>query len=341
MGACTAPRATEDEGIPRHHRTDAAPPAIVTRGLTRDFPGVRAVDGVTLEVPRGSVFGFLGRNGAGKTTTIRLLLGLIPRTAGEALVLGHDPAVRSDEVRRRAGVLLEHSGLSERLSAEANLDLHGRIWHMRADVRRARTRELLTRVGLWERRHEPVRGWSRGMRQKLAIARALMHRPSLIFLDEPTAGLDPVAAAELREDLLRLASRERVTVFLTTHNLAEAERLCDRVAVIREGRLLSVGSPEEIGRRHTHPRLRVRVRDLTDNLVDLLRGRSEVRSAARQNGHLTIELADETRVPSLVTFLVRLGAEVEEVVRVGSSLEDGVLSLFDATGGSGGGREGR
>ena len=310
----------------------SAQPAIVARGLTRDFGSLRALDDLNLEVPRGAIFGFLGRNGAGKTTTIRLLLGLIEPTAGEALVLGQDVVRQSAKVRKRCGVLLENPGLAERLTAADNLDLYGRIWHMRKDMRHARIAELLQRVSLWDRRNEPVRDWSRGMKQKLAIARALMHRPSLIFLDEPTAGLDPVASAELREDLLRLASRERVTVFLTTHNLAEAERLCDMVGVVREGRLLSVGSPAEIGARHTRPRIRMVGQGFTENVVELLRAREEVLEVEMGNGHLLVRLADTARVAPLVSFLVRLGVQIEEVTRIGNTLEDGVLSLFHEEG---------
>jgi ABC-2 type transport system ATP-binding protein len=306
----------------------SARPAIVVRGLTRDFGDLRALDDLNLEVPRGAIFGFLGRNGAGKTTTIRLLLGLIEPTAGEAVVLGHDVGSQSGRVRKRCGVLLEHAGLAERLSAADNLDLYGRIWRMRKDVRHERMAELLQRVRLWDRRDEPVRDWSRGMKQKLAIARALMHRPSLIFLDEPTAGLDPVASVELREDLLRLATRERVTVFLTTHNLAEAERLCDMVGVVREGRLLSVGSPAEIGTRHTRPSIRMVGQGFTDNVVDLLRARQEVIGVEIGNGHLVVRLADSAPVAPLVSFLVRLGVQLDEVTRTGNTLEDGVLSLF-------------
>ena len=165
--------------------------AVVTSGLTRDFPGVRALDGLSLEVPRGSIFGFLGRNGAGKTTTIRLLLGLIEATEGEARVLGFDPATQGAEIRRRSGVLLESSGLLERLTAEQNLDLYGRIGRLPKAVRTARIQELLERIGLWGRRSDPVKNWSHGMRQRLAIARALIHRPSLIFLDEPDGGARP------------------------------------------------------------------------------------------------------------------------------------------------------
>jgi ABC-2 type transport system ATP-binding protein len=282
-----------------------------------------------LQVPRGSIFGFLGRNGAGKTTTIRLLLGLLRPTDGEARVLGFDPVTESDEIRRRCGVLLEQPGLLERLSAEANLDLYGRIARMPKAVRTVRIEELLTRIGLWERRSEPVRSWSRGMRQRLAIVRALIHRPSLIFLDEPTAGLDPVSAAEVRDDLLRLAGRERVTVFLTTHNLAEAERLCDQVAVVRAGKLVAMGAPAEIGAKGARRQVRVRGAGFNDNVAALLSDRRDVYSIRREEGGALIALADGAEVANLVTFLVRVGVGIEEVSPVGNTLEDGVLSIFN------------
>ena len=308
--------------------TARARTAIETSGLTRDFPGVRALDGLTLRVPRGAIFGFLGRNGAGKTTTIRLLLGLVHPTAGQARVLGFDPITESGEVRRRCGVLLEQSGLSERLTAEQNLDLFGRIARMPRSVRAARIEELLGRIGLWERKDEPVRSWSRGMRQRLAIARALIHRPSLIFLDEPTAGLDPVSAAGVRGDLLRLAARERVTVFLTTHNLAEAERLCDRVAIIRDGRLLATGTPHEIGAQQARRQVRFRGGGFNPNVLSLLADRRDVHRVSEVERGALVALADDAEVASLVTFLVRVGVGLEEVCPVGDTLEDGVLSLF-------------
>jgi ABC-2 type transport system ATP-binding protein len=219
---------------------------IRTENLTRDFGPVRAVDDLSLETPAGIVFGFLGPNGSGKTTTIRLLLGLLDPSRGRAEVLGFDMQTQANDIRERCGALLEHAGLYERLSAEDNLELYGRIWHLPAADRKARTKELLTHLGLWERRREKVVGWSRGMRQKLAVARSLLHRPSLIFLDEPTAGLDPMAAAALRDDLLSLAGLEGVTIFLTTHNLTEAEKLCAMVGVIRAGRLVAVGHPDQL-----------------------------------------------------------------------------------------------
>ncbi len=220
--------------------------AIGLDGVTRDFGAVRAVDDLTLEVPAGVVFGFLGPNGSGKTTTIRLLLGLLEPTSGRASVMGLDSVRSADAIRASCGALMEHTGLYERMSAQDNLEYYARIWRLPDKDRRARIRELLTQAELWDRRKEIVQGWSRGMKQKLAVARVLLHRPSVIFLDEPTAGLDPVAAAELREHLSELASREGATIFLTTHNLSEAERLCARVAVIRKGRLLASGKPEEL-----------------------------------------------------------------------------------------------
>jgi ABC-2 type transport system ATP-binding protein len=201
--------------------------AVRTISLSRQFGAVRALDNVTLEIPRGIIFGFLGPNGSGKTTTIRLLLGLLEPTMGRAEVLGYDTRTNAAAIRQRSGALLEHCGLYERLSAADNLELYGRFWHLAPSERRARAKELFTHLDLsWDRRDEIVAGWSRGMKQKLAIARALLHRPELVFLDEPTAGLDPIAAVALRDHLSRLSASEGVTVFLTTHNLAEAERLC-------------------------------------------------------------------------------------------------------------------
>ncbi len=174
---------------------------IHTEQLTRDFETVRAVNNVSLDISPGIVFGFLGPNGSGKTTTIRLLLGLLEPTQGRAAVLGFDTRTHGDAIRERTGALLEYTGLYERFSAEDNLDYFGRIYRLVKADRQARSKELLTHFGLWDRRTEALRDWSRGMKQKVAVARALLHRPKLIFLDEPTAGLDPIAAAALRDDL--------------------------------------------------------------------------------------------------------------------------------------------
>jgi ABC-2 type transport system ATP-binding protein len=303
--------------------------AIETHGLTRTFGSLRAVDDVSLQAPRGAIFGFLGPNGAGKTTTIRLLLGLLAPTAGMATVLGFDTRGQGAEIRQRTGALLEHPGIYERLSARDNLEFYGRVWRIPPAQRAARIKELLTHLGLWERREEIAGKWSRGMKQKLAVARALFHRPELIFLDEPTAGLDPVAAAALRDDLAGLAASEGVTVFLTTHNLAEAEKLCSLIGVIGQGRLLAVDSPARLRSRMSQPRVEIVGGGFSDQAVGMLQARAEVLAVERQDGRLIIDLRGDTQVAALVSLLIGAGAQVEEVNKQKASLEEVFLTLVE------------
>jgi ABC-2 type transport system ATP-binding protein len=304
--------------------------AIRTSNLTRDFGAVRAVDALTLEVPPGIIFGFLGANGAGKTTTINLLLGLLEPGAGDAQVLGFDTLTQGSAIRQRTGALLEFSGLYERLSAEDNLDFYGRVWHLSTVERQARIKQLLTHVGLYDRRQERVGTWSRGMKQKLAIARVLLHRPPLIFLDEPTAGLDPVAAAALRDDLEGLVANEGVTVFLNTHNLPEAERLCQQVGVIRSGKLRTVGSPDLLRRQTGRPQAKVSGDGFTPELLVRLRARRDIASAQVESNHLILELTDQqVKMAPIVTTLVEAGVQIEEVRRGQASLEDVFLTLME------------
>lgn len=302
---------------------------ISTHELTRDFKSVRALDALTLEVPRGTIFGFLGPNGAGKTTTIRLLLGLLEPSAGSAQVLGFDTRTQAAQIRAQSGALLEHSGLYERLSAEDNLEFYGRVYRMPDAERRARIQELLEHFGLWQRRSEPLASWSRGMKQKVAVARALLHRPELIFLDEPTAGLDPVASAGLRDDLAKLAQAQNTTVFLTTHNLSEAERLCGLVAIVREGKLVGLGSPAELRSRQGGERAEVYGRGFTETLLANLQKRPDVRSASLVNSHLEIDLQPGSEFSTIVANLVAQGAQVEEIRRGKASLEEVFLDLVE------------
>jgi len=306
--------------------------AIQTDRLSRDFNGLRAVDELTLRVPAGSIFGFLGPNGAGKTTTLRLLLGLLEPSSGSAEVLGHDTRSGADRIRERAGALLEHSGLYERLSAEDNLEFYGRVYRLSSTERRKRSEELLSSLGLWERRREQVAGWSRGMKQKLAVARALLHRPSLVFLDEPTAGLDPIAASGLREELAGLAEREGVTVFLTTHNLAEAESLCQQIAVIRRGRLVAAGAPAELRAQMSRPELVVRGSGFSPALIRGLVSRPEVARVTHVDGQLHISLRQAGQTAELVRWIVSQGSEVEEVHKASVSLEEVFFKLVEEDG---------
>jgi len=302
---------------------------IRTESLTRRFGHVCAVDRLSLEAPMGQIFGFVGANGAGKTTTIRLLLGLLEPTGGQATVLGYDIRTHAEAIRSRAGALLEDSGLYERLSAQDNLDFYGRVWQLSRAERAARIKELLTNFGLWERRTERVGTWSRGMRQKLAVARALLHRPSLIFLDEPTDGLDPVASVNLRDDLKALAVREGVTIFLTTHNLAEAENLCDLVGVIRSGTLLAVDSPEALRAQAGPSRLRIVGRGLDARALRIVRGQPEVATARLRNGGMTVDLRGRSDSGPLIRLLVDAGVEIDEVRKGGASLEEAVVRMLE------------
>jgi ABC-2 type transport system ATP-binding protein len=305
-----------------------ADPIIRTEHLSRSFGTIKAVDDLTLEVPAGIIFGFLGPNGAGKTTTIHLLLGLIQPTKGRAWVSGFGVSDQPEEIRAYSGSLLEFSGLYERMSAEDNLDLYGRIYKMPASERRARIHELLEHLGLWERRKDRVGTWSRGMKQKLAVARALFHHPPLVFLDEPTAGFDPVAAAELRKDLASLVAHEGVTVFLNTHNLTEAESLCALVGVIREGKLLAMGSPEGLRMRKRSSRVEIVGRGFTEQMAALLRQMPEVVQAELHPDRLDIQFRDEnSRNAPLVGLIVQNGGEVEEIRRAEASLEEVFLTL--------------
>lgn len=303
--------------------------AIRIEGATRDFGSVRAVDHLSLEVPAGVIYGFLGPNGAGKTTTINLLLGLLEPTEGRAEVLGFDTRTQADEVRTRSGALLEHTGLYEQMSAEDNLEFYGRVWCMPAADRQARIKDLLTGMGVWDRRKEKVAKWSKGMKQKLALARAMLHRPQLVFLDEPTAGLDVMAATAVREDLAAIAAREGVTVFLTTHNMAEAEKLCERVAVIRQGQLVATGNPDELRARTGGARVEVVGRGFNDGALAQLRARPEVAAATVRNGRLSIDLRGDLDVPSLVSLLASSGAQVDEVRRGKASLEEVFVTLME------------
>lgn len=300
---------------------------IETNRLTRDFGQLRAVDNLSLEVPSGIVFGFLGPNGAGKTTTNHMLLGLLEPSQGKAKVLGFDTRTHADEIRTNTGVLLEHCGLYENLSAEENLEFYARIWNMAKSERRFRIKELLTEIGLWDRRSELAGKWSKGMKQKLALARALLHHPSLLFLDEPTDGLDVISAVEVRDYLASLVSREGVTVFLTTHNMTEAEKLCQKVAFIRTGRLLAVGSPDYFRTQHGRVHVEFIGHGINENTLARLRSRPDVIFAELHHDHLRVEPRQGTDISQLVNLLVGEGVQVEEVRQSKASLEEVFVTL--------------
>ncbi len=304
--------------------------AIVTESLSKSFGNLNAVDNLSLLVPSGTVFGFLGANGAGKTTTIHLLLGLIEPTSGSAHVLGFDTQKQAADIRARTGALLEYNGLYERLSAKDNLEFYGRIHHMSRSQREARTKELLIHMELWDRRNDKVGTWSRGMKQKLALARALFHHPALVFLDEPTDGLDPVAAVTLNRDLVRLAKQEGTTVFLNTHNLADAEKYCDQVGVLRNGKLLAVGNPDELRLKLSGSQVEVFGSGFNEQLLAQLRQQQGVLDVEVHDNRLLLRLTDTRDAALLVNLIVQAGGTVEEVRREHGNLEDVFMSLMES-----------
>jgi len=309
--------------------------AIDARGLSREFvrEGTRltAVDHIDLQLPRGAIFGFLGPNGAGKTTTIRLLLGLLEPTSGSVDVLGFDVRTQAAQIRERCGALLERDGLYDRLTAYENLQFFARAWHLPKEVRSARIRELLEHFGLWNRRNDPAGTWSRGMRQKLAIARALLHRPELVFLDEPTAGLDPAAAAALRDDLRALVRTEAVTVFLTTHNLAEAERVCDRIGILHSGKLRAVGTIDQLRSAAGSSIVNITGAGFTADRLAAVERATRVQIVEAHETALRATLPEPATAAPLVRALIEQGCDIEEVRRDTPTLEQLYLSLIGDT----------
>jgi ABC-2 type transport system ATP-binding protein len=242
-------------------------------------------------------------------------------------VLGYDTRSHADQIRAETGALLEHTGIYEQMSAEDNLEFFGRAFRMREKARKERIQVLLTDMGLWERRTDRAGSWSRGMKQKLALARALLHRPGLVLLDEPTAGLDVQSAVAIREDLRRLADKENVTIFLTSHNMDEVEKLCDRVAVIRAGRVVAQGNPDELRVRPGSTRIEIQGRGLSAQILDLVRQNPHVAALDSDNGHLVIDLIGVADPSEIVGTLVSSGAQIEEVHRTRASLEEVFLEL--------------
>lgn len=299
---------------------------IQTHGLTRRFGNLTAVDRLDLNVEQGEVFGFLGPNGAGKTTTIRMLTALIAPTSGEATVAGEKLGPGNPSIRRRVGVLTETPGLYRRLSAWDNLMFFARLY---GAVDPARQVEKYLRLfELWERRRDLAGGYSKGMRQKLAIARALIHEPEILFLDEPTAGLDPEAAKVVRDLIETLKSGDR-TIFLCTHNLDEADRLCDRVALFKTW-LIRVGAPEDLREAMYGRRTVVHLGHGDSEVEAMVRGLPFVKGVDVVDGRLVVSLDDpEAQNPILVRRLVEAGAEVQFVNELRVSLEDLYLDLME------------
>jgi ABC-2 type transport system ATP-binding protein len=298
---------------------------IESKGLTRRFGHLTAVDRLDLHIERGEVFGFLGPNGAGKTTTVRMLAALIAPSDGAATVAGKVLGKENRALRQSVGVLTETPGLYKRLSAWDNLLFFARLYSVDDPERQAE--KYLKLFDLWDRRNDPAGSFSKGMRQKLALARALLHEPEVLFLDEPTAGLDPEAARTVRELIESLRSENR-TIFLCTHNLNEADRLCDRIALFKS-RLLKVGDPQSLKEEMYGRRTAVHMADPKPGIERDLH-LPFVTQTEWRDGQLLVSLSDpEAENPALVRRLVELGADVQFVTELKMTLEDLYLDLME------------
>ncbi|HUW66015.1 MAG TPA: ABC transporter ATP-binding protein [Spirochaetia bacterium] len=304
--------------------------AIRVEKLSRQFGPLRAVAEMSFEVPRGTIFGFLGPNGAGKSTTIRLLLGLLLPSAGRAEVLGCDCSREGENIRQHTGVVFHNDGLYDRLTAEQNLAFYARVAHLTEGEGKRRVGELLTRAGLAGRAREPVRRFSRGMRQKLALARALLSSPSVLFLDEPSSGLDPAASASLHADLLDLAEEKGVTIFLTTHNLSEEQKLCHQIAVIRDGRIVAAGNPNKLMEEMIQsPGVRIFGHFGDGDFPALLADFPGVAGMEKGEDNLHLTLEAGASISDILKFVLASGAEITEVIRDRGSLEEVYLALME------------
>ncbi len=297
---------------------------IHTQDLTKKFDKVLAVDRLSLDIREGEVFGFLGPNGAGKTTTVRMLTSLIAPSGGTATVAGYALGKGDADIRRRVGLLTETPGMYDNLSAEYNLRIYAALYEV-ADER-GQVEKYLKMLGLWDRRFDPASTFSKGMKQKLAIARALLHEPRILFLDEPTAGLDPEAAHLVREFIAELR-REGRTIFLCTHNLDEADRLCDRVGVFKT-RLLVMDTPANLRSSVFGRKVVFHLRSADEAAARAVRGMPFVRDVSIVENKLVVSLDNpEERNPEIVRALVGAGMDVRFIGELRHSLEDVYLQL--------------
>ena len=299
------------------------------QNLTRKFGDLTAVDNVTLHVEEGEVFGFLGPNGAGKTTTVRMLCCLIGKTSGEARIGNYsvDTEANCLKIRQMVGFLPENVGLYDSLSAYQNLDFYGQLYEVPENKRRENIEHLLTLLGIWERRKDAVGTFSKGTKQKIAIARALIHDPQVLFLDEPTANLDPEASKTVRDFILDL-KKEKRTIFLNTHNLDEAERLCDRIAILKT-KLIAVDSPKNLERSLYNRKTVVHLQNVTTSIRVAVEKLGSVKNVRISDNKLILDMDDpEKDNPEVVKAIVGAGGSIQFVTELRSTLEDVYLKLI-------------
>ena len=304
---------------------------ITVENLTKRFGEVTAVENLTFKVEEGEVFGFLGPNGAGKTTTIRMLCCLISKTSGEARIGDYQIGKGTDslQIRKMIGLVPDNVGLYSDLSAFENLDFYGKLYECPEMLRRENIERFLKMLGLWDRKDARVGSFSKGMKQKLALARSLVHEPKMLFMDEPTANLDPESAKMVRDFILELKKQGR-TIFLNTHNLDEAQRICDRIGILKT-KLLTIGSPEQLRESLTRPKTEIRLAQVNEALVSALK--KLIPNKIEVSGDkLIIDVTDPDKEnPTIIAAITLNGGQVREVTQLVPTLEDVYLQIVKET----------
>jgi len=305
---------------------------IEVQNLTKTFNGKTVLKNVSFEVKEGEIFGYLGPNGAGKTTTLRIILGLLNPTSGNAFVMGQNLGLGENEaLRNKVGVLLEDDGVYDRLSAYENLDYYAQLYGLSDRIeRKRRIRELLESVGLSDRINDKVGRFSKGMRRKLALARAIVHEPEVLFLDEPSSGLDPEAQIMVRDLILQLSEEMGVTIFLNSHDLDEVQRICTKIAILQSGEIKAHDTVKNLREKMGKPRVEITLSDSKDaekalNILNSLDFVS-VSDCERDDSRITAVIRNE-KSSTILSVLMRNGIVVEEIKWVTKSLEDVYLDI--------------
>jgi ABC-2 type transport system ATP-binding protein len=304
---------------------------ITIENLTKKFGEVTAVEGLTFQVDEGEVFGFLGPNGAGKTTTIRMLCCLISKSGGDATLGDYQIGKAADslQIRKMIGLVPDNVGLYDDLTAFENLDFYGKLYEYPEGPRRENIARFLKMLDLWDRKDTRAGSFSKGMKQKLALARALVHEPKILFMDEPTANLDPESAKTVRDFILEIKKQGR-TIFLNTHNLDEAQRICDRIGIIKT-KLLTIGTPEQLRESLSKPRTEIRLAQVNDVLVSALK--KLVPNKVEASGDkLIIDVTDPDKEnPVIIAAITKAGGQIREVTQNVPTLEDVYLQIVKET----------
>jgi len=305
--------------------------AIKVSNLVKEFDGLRAIDNISFAVEEGEIFGMLGPNGAGKTTTIRILSTTLKATSGEARVWGYDVAKKPDEVRRSIGIVFQDQALDDRLTGMENLDFHARLYGMKKDLRKERIKEVMDLVELWERRNTLVKYYSGGMCRRLEIARGLMHYPRVLFLDEPTLGLDAQTRHTIWEHIKLLNKREGIAILLTTHYMDEADALCDRIGIIDRGKILIIDEPDNLKNMMGKDLISMRISS-PEKMIKLLSNFEWIKSKRIYDGLLHLEVnKGEERIPFLINLAQKNALNVELVSLRRPTLEDAFLHFTGRT----------